>query len=94
MVSRRGRRRVVAWVAVVGAVLLGSAGLVAASDPRGAALGGEAARYLPPDGYSDWVAVDGQTPQLRENGVTVGPPVLFEFPEIARTAAGQGYTED
>lgn len=93
MVSRRGRRRVVAWVAVVAAVVLGGAGLVAASDPRGAALGGEAARYLPPDGYSDWVAIDGQTPQLRENGVTVGPPVLFEFPEIARTAAGQGYTE-
>ncbi|GAA1983653.1 PQQ-binding-like beta-propeller repeat protein [Microbacterium pumilum] len=93
--TRRSRRRAVAWVAVVGAVVVGSAGLVAASDPRGPELGGAAAAYVPEDGAADWVQIEGQSgPQQRENGVTVAVPVLFELPEIARTAAIAGYTED
>lgn len=80
---------------MVGVVVGGSAALIAASDPAGPAVGGAAAAFVPADGHADWVRVDGQSgPQQRESGRTVGASVLFELPEIARTAAVAAYTDE
>lgn len=92
--ARRRRRGAAAWIAVLGVVVVGSAGLIAASDPSGPATGGTAAAFVPADGHTDWVLADGQPgPQQRESGRTVGASALFEFPEIARTAAAAAYTD-
>jgi outer membrane protein assembly factor BamB len=76
-------RRALVWVAVIGVVVAGSAGLAASDLTTPAVRGGAAARFVPGDGTASLVTAADGARTVRENARDTGPGLLLELPSLA-----------